>query len=69
MLQKIKPMAYDKENWKPVICGSAADGKQVAGFREIRTGKFTEIMPIRNSRDMDEFLETYDISVAEIIAE
>ena len=60
MLQKIKPMAYDKENWKPVICGSAADGKQVAGFREIRTGKFTEIMPIRNSRDIKLYYQYND---------
>lgn len=26
-----------------------------------------EVMPIRNSKDMDEFLELYDISVAEIV--
>lgn len=69
MLQKIKPEAYDKENWKPVICSSATGGKQVAGFKEIRTGKFTEVMTIHNSRDMDDFLETYDISIAEIVAE
>ena len=69
MFQKIKPVDYDWENSKPVICSSAIGGKQVAGFKDIRTGKFTEVMPIRNSRDMDEFLETYDISIAEIIAE
>lgn len=69
MCQKTKPEIYDKANCKPVICSNAAGGKQVAGFKDVRTGKFTEVMPIRNSRDMDEFLETYDISIAEIVAE
>ena len=69
MFQKIKPKNYDKGNCKPVICSSAAGGKQVAGFKDIRTGKFTEVMLIRNSKDMDRFLEAYDISIAEIVAE
>ena len=32
-------------------------------------GKFTEVMLIRDNRDMDIFLEKYDISVAEIKTE
>lgn len=69
MLQKIKPEAYDRENCKPIICSSVAGEKRTAGFKDLRTGEFTEVMTIRNSRDMDEFLETYDISIAEIVAE
>lgn len=65
----MKDKSYDMENCKPVICSSVAGGKQVAGFKDIRTGKFTEVMLIRNSKDMDEFLEAYDISIAEIVAE
>lgn len=67
MLQKIISGAFDKENWKPVICRSVIDGGQVAGFKEIHTEEFMEVMIIRNSKDMDEFLEAYDISVAEIV--
>ena len=67
MLQKIRSGAFDKENWKPIICRNVAGGKQVAGFKENHTGEFMEVMPIRNSRDMDEFLEAYDISIAEIV--
>lgn len=41
----------------------------MTGFKDIRIGKFTEVIPIRNSRDMNEFLEIYDISIAEIAYE
>ena len=60
---------YDKERLKPVIRSSICTGEKVAGFWDIRTGKFTEVMLIRDSKDMDLFLEKYDISVAEIKTE
>lgn len=64
--RKIKKMEYDRENQKPVIRSSICNGERVAGFRDKNTGKFTEIMLIRDNKDMDRFLEDYDISVAEI---
>lgn len=64
--KKIQKEAYDKENQKPVIRSSICTGEKVAGFRDLHTGKFTEVMLIRDSRDMDLFLEKYDISVAEV---
>lgn len=67
--KKIQKETYDKENQKPVIRSSICTGEKVAGFRDIRTGKFTEVMLIRDSKDMDLFLEKYDISVAEIKTE
>ena len=67
--RKINKMEYDRENQKPVICSSICTGEKVAGFRDVNTGKFTEIMLIRDNKDMDEFLTTYDISVAEIKTE
>lgn len=60
---------YDKENQKPVIRACICNGEQVAGFKDLHTGKFSEIMLIRNSRDMDEFLEKYDIAMEEISKE
>ena len=57
---------YDRENLKPIIRSSICNGEQVAGFKDMRTGQFTEIMLIRSSRDMDAFLERYDISPEEI---
>ena len=67
VLQRIRSEVLYKEGWKPVICRSIIGGKQVAGFKETRTGEIMEVMLIRNSRDMDEFLEAYDISIAEIV--
>lgn len=60
---------YDKETQKPIIRSSICNGEKVAGFRDIKTGKFTEVMLIQSDKDMDEFLEKYDISVAEIKTE
>lgn len=67
--KRIEKETYNKKEQKPVIRSSICTGEKVAGFKDIRTGKFTEIMLIKNSRDMDEFLEKYDISVAEIKTE
>ena len=64
--KKIKKEAYNKDEQKPVIRSSICTGEQVAGFRDLHTGKFTEVMLIRNNRDMEEFLERYDISIEEI---
>ena len=39
---------YDKENKKPVIKASICNGEQVAGFKDIHTGKIEEVMLIKN---------------------
>lgn len=67
--KKVKKESYDKEHQKPVIKGSICTGEKVAGFKDLRTGKFTEVMLIRDSKDLDVFLEKYDISVAEVKTE
>lgn len=67
--RKTKKKQYDRENLKPMIRASICNGEQVAGFKNIHTGKFTEVMLIQNSKDLDEFLETYDIAVTEITRE
>ena len=67
--KKIKVIGYDKDNLKPVILSSICTEEKVAGFRNVNTGEFMEIMLIRDNKDMDEFLTTYDISVAEVRTE
>ena len=70
MFQKrIKKETYDKERQKPVIKSSICNGEKVAGFKDMQTGKFTEVMLIRDSKDMDAFLNKYDISIAEVKTE
>ena len=36
--------SYDKENKKPVIKASICNGEQVAGFKDIHTGKIEEVI-------------------------
>lgn len=67
MLQKMRLGVFNSEDWKPVIYRNIINGKQMAGFKQPHTGEFVEVMKIRNSKDMDDFLESYDISIAEIV--
>lgn len=68
-LRRRNEAMYDKETQKPIIKSSICTGEKVAGFKDINSVKFTEVMLIRDSKDMDYFLEKYDISVAEIKTE
>lgn len=56
---------YDKGNQRPVLKCSICNGEQVAGFKDIHTGKFEEIMLIRNQADLNTFLEMYDLEEIE----
>ena len=57
---------YNKENQRPTIRARICNGEQIAGFKDLSTGKFTEIMVIRNQKDMKEFLLRYGISESNI---
>ena len=60
-LFKKKPArkTYDKENQKPIIKASICNGEQVAGFKDIHTGKFEEVMLIKDSADLVFFKSMY----------
>ena len=59
--KKIVAKTYDKENKKPVIKASICNGEQVAGFKDIHTGKLEEIMLIRTPGDIEDFKSMYGI--------
>lgn len=59
--RKIKKKEYDRENLRPILRCSICNGEQVAGFKNIHTGKFEEVMFIRNEKDLASFKEMYDI--------
>lgn len=59
--KRIEKKTYDKESLRPVLKCSICNGEQVAGFRNIHTGKFEEIILIRNEFDLNAFKEMYDI--------
>ncbi len=47
---------------KPILRCSICTGEQVAGFRDLQTGKFTDIMLIRNEKDLQAFKEQYGVT-------
>ena len=53
---------YDREKWKAVLKCSICNGEQVAGIQNLQTGKFEEIMLIRNEAELKEFKDRYGIS-------
>ena len=52
---------YDKDNKKPVIKASICNGEQIAGFKDIHTGKIEEVMLIKSPSDIDIFKKMYGI--------
>ena len=67
---KKKParIGYDRAQ-RPAIRASICTGEQTAGFKDIKTGVFKEVMAIRSEKDMKEFLKTYGVSPDEIVKE
>ena len=52
---------YDTTEKSPAIRVSICTGEQVAGFRDIHTGAFEEIMLIKDQADLDRFRKSYGI--------
>ena len=57
---------YDKSGKIPVIRSSICTGEQVAGFKDPVSGKFDDLMLIRNSNDLAEFLTLFQIDESDI---
>lgn len=53
---------YDSETQKPVLHKSICTGETTAGFKDIRTGAYHDVMLIRGEADLREFMETYGIA-------
>lgn len=60
--RKIEKKTYDKTTKKPVIKASICNGEQVAGFKDLSTGAFEEVMIIKNPDDLSVFKELYSIT-------
>ncbi len=52
---------YNPEKEKPIIRASICNGEQVAGFKNLETGEFHEVMLIRDSNDLAEFKQVYGL--------
>lgn len=64
--KKQTPPLYDKAGQVPVIRSSICTGEQVAGFKDPVSGKFHELMLIRDRDDLAEFLSQYQIDEGDI---
>ena len=57
---------YDKSGKIPVIRSSICTGEQTAGFKDPVSGRFEEMMLLRDDRDLQEFLRRYQVEESEI---
>lgn len=60
-IKKTEKIAYDVENQKPVLRCSICTGEQVAGFQNVHTGGFEEVMLVRNATEIETFKKRYGI--------
>ena len=54
-------MTYDPAIQEPVLRCSICNGEQVAGFKDKKTGAFSEVMFIRTPADLESFRSQYNI--------
>ena len=57
-----RTVKYKPEEQKAVLRCSICTGEQVAGFMDVETGKFEEVMLIRNETDLERFRQQYGIA-------
>lgn len=53
--------AYDADKFTPVIRAGICTGEKTAGFLDNGTGRFREVMLIRNSDDLAAFRKKYGV--------
>ena len=54
-------VSYNPEQQVPVVKCSICTGEQVAGLKDISTGKFQEVMLIAGKEDLDAFCKRYGV--------
>ena len=59
--KKSEVKRYDEKIRRPAIRSSICTGEKVAGFKDKRDGRFTEVMLIRTPKDEQEFKERYNV--------
>lgn len=59
--RKKEKKTYDPARWQPVLRCSICTGEQAAGFKELGTGRFEEVMLIRSEKDLARFMHEYGL--------
>lgn len=63
---KKKKCSYNKETQMPMMRVSICTGEKVAGFKDKATGKFVDVMLIRNESDLNAFCKEYGVDKEDI---
>ncbi len=58
--------AFDRTGKEPVIRTGICTGEKVAGYRDAATGRFVEVVLIRNDGDLRQFLDKYGFREEEV---
>ena len=53
---------FPPDVYKPILRKSICTGETTAGFKELNTGKYTEVMLIRGEKDLKQFMNMYGIT-------
>lgn len=64
--RKKQEAPFDRGGRVPVIRSSICTGEQVAGFKDPVSGRFEEMMLLRDGGDLQEFLRRYQVEESEI---
>lgn len=59
--KKIQIEEYDKDRLVPVIKASICNGEKVAGFKDVHSGAFEDVMLIKNDSDLEIFKKRFGI--------
>lgn len=57
----VPKLPFDPEKQTAVIRCSICTGEQAAGFKDKETGKFHEVMVIKNAEDLESFKKSYHL--------
>lgn len=64
--KKASARAVDLAGKIPTIRISICTGEQTAGFRDEKSGRFTDVMLIRDRRDLERFMGEYGLQESDI---
>ena len=59
--KKDKTPSYDKEHEVPALKSSICTGEQTAGFLNLETNKYRDVMLIKSPADLELFKRTYGV--------
>lgn len=57
----VPEVPYDPATQLPILKCSICTGETVAGFKDKKTGKFTEVMLVKGPEDLERFKRMYGV--------